>query len=60
MISDLSRARDLTTRQEGAILSTLLFASTGASASELFVKANNLEPDLRDPAATAAKELGFG
>jgi len=60
VISDLSRVRDVTARQKGAILSTLLFASAGVPASELIGKSNDLEPELREAAATAARELGFG
>ncbi len=39
VISDLSRAHVVTQQQMASILSTLLFASTGAPASELFGKA---------------------
>lgn len=59
VISDLSRAHNVTTSQRGSILATLLFASTGAPASELFGKSNDLEPELREAAAIAARDLGF-
>ena len=60
VISELSRAHTVNPNQKGSILATLLFASTGVPASALFVKSNDLEPELRDAAATVARELGFG
>lgn len=60
VIAELSRAHTVNPGQKGSILATLLFASTGVPASELFAKSNDLEPELREAVATAARELGFG
>ena len=55
VISDLSRAHVVTQQQKASILSTLLFASTGAPASELFGKAEGLTTELREAAAAASQ-----
>lgn len=58
--ADLTRTRNVTDRERGSLVATLLFASTGVPASEMLSKANDLEPDLREAAASAARQLGFG